>query len=214
MAVGDAIGRLFFHFCEDVANDFRGVDVDRNKRELRPGKGMVEVVFEEVVFREVGDISFLDRREVVTGECADIHGRKEVGGCRRSVKCWKMWLGEEGGSRADGEVSEVVIAGTKLVGSTTDSSIPRDTDGYLELNFSSTINFFNLLYNNSQNGFCICSSITDLPNIFDSLKNTKLSSPSSHNLLHKLTRTLSPLSHFLHSSRALIECNWRLWSSY
>ena len=65
MAVLNAVRRVFFHFCEDVADDFWvflwfGASYDGDERELWPGESVVKVVFQKVVFREVGDIAGLD----------------------------------------------------------------------------------------------------------------------------------------------------------
>lgn len=76
-----AVRGLFFHFGEDVADDFGGVvgralrvrGVDCDVGELGPGEGVVEVVFHEVVFGEVGDVGGLDVREVGGVEQADVH---------------------------------------------------------------------------------------------------------------------------------------------
>ena len=85
VAVLHTVGRVFFHLGQDVADDFgiflflllllfwavllvRGAD-DGDERELRPGQGVVEVVFEKVVFRQVGDVAGLDG-----GEEGDVGG--------------------------------------------------------------------------------------------------------------------------------------------
>ena len=51
-----SIRRIFLHFCEDIAYDSGVVigrllgsgDIDCDKRELRPGESMVEVVFHKI----------------------------------------------------------------------------------------------------------------------------------------------------------------------
>lgn len=45
---------------------------------------MVEIVFEEVVFGEIGDVGVLDPREIVGRERADIHGGFGKAGVRSS----------------------------------------------------------------------------------------------------------------------------------
>lgn len=77
-----AVRRLLLHLGEDIADDLGvlvGVllgarDVDGDVAELGPGEGVVEVVFEEVVFGEVLEVRVLDEGEVGGGEDADIHG--------------------------------------------------------------------------------------------------------------------------------------------
>lgn len=77
-----AVRRFFLHLGQHVADDFRVVvgplartrDVDGDEAELRPGEGVVEVVLEEVVFRQVLQVGVLDQREVGRGEEADVHG--------------------------------------------------------------------------------------------------------------------------------------------
>ena len=57
-----AIRRLLFHFREDIANNLGGIigsalgagDIDGDVGEGGPGEGVVEVVFKEVVFGEIG----------------------------------------------------------------------------------------------------------------------------------------------------------------
>lgn len=81
MPMLDIIGRLFFHFRENIANDFGGVvrgalragGVDSDVGKLRPGKGVVEVVFHKIIFGEVGYICGLDVGEVGRGEDSDVH---------------------------------------------------------------------------------------------------------------------------------------------
>ena len=87
VAVLHAVGRIFFHLGQYVADDFGilwgcflllllfgaavllwGAD-DGDERELRPGQRVVEVVFEKVVFRQVGDVAGLDG-----GEEGDVGG--------------------------------------------------------------------------------------------------------------------------------------------
>ena len=56
VTVLNAIGRIFFHFRKDIADDagvvvggFLGTrDVDCDEGELWPGEGMVEVIFHEI----------------------------------------------------------------------------------------------------------------------------------------------------------------------
>ena len=81
MPVLYAVRRLFLHFREHIANNlggvvwraFRGGDVDGDIREVGPGKGVVEVVFQEVVLREVVDVGGLDGGNVGGAEEADVH---------------------------------------------------------------------------------------------------------------------------------------------
>lgn len=81
MPMLDIIRRLFFHFGENIANDFwrvvrgalRAGSVNGDVGELGPREGVVEVVFHEIIFREVGYICGLDVGEVVGGEDSDVH---------------------------------------------------------------------------------------------------------------------------------------------
>ena len=58
----DPIRRFLLHLRKHVSDDLRGVvggagragDIDGDVGEGGPGQGVVEVVFEEVVFRQVG----------------------------------------------------------------------------------------------------------------------------------------------------------------
>jgi len=50
-----------------------GVDVDGDVGELRPGEGVVEVVLQEVVLRQVGDVGGLHVGDVGGEEDADVH---------------------------------------------------------------------------------------------------------------------------------------------
>lgn len=76
-----AVDGLLLHLREDVADDLGGVvggagragDVDGDVGELRPGEGVVEVVLEEVVLRQVGDVGGLHVRDVGGEEDADVH---------------------------------------------------------------------------------------------------------------------------------------------
>lgn len=88
VAVLDPIGGLLLHLGEDIADDFGGVvggflgagDVDGDVGELRPRQGVVQVVFAEVVFRQVRDVRRLHVRDVGGVEEADVH-------------CWGLWWG-------------------------------------------------------------------------------------------------------------------------
>lgn len=77
MPVRYAVGGFFFHLRQHVPDDF-GIGVlgaivlvvgvvgaadDSDEAELRPGEGVVEVVFEKVVFGQVGDVAGLDGGE-------------------------------------------------------------------------------------------------------------------------------------------------------
>lgn len=69
VTVLDAVGGIFFHLGQDVADNFgvggrrfRGAD-DGDEGELWPGEGVVHVVFEHVVFGEVGEVALLDGGE-------------------------------------------------------------------------------------------------------------------------------------------------------
>ena len=81
MPMLDIIDRLFFHFRENIANDFWGVvrgslragSVDSDVGKLRPRESVVEVVFHEIIFGEVGYICGLDVREVGRSEDSDVH---------------------------------------------------------------------------------------------------------------------------------------------
>lgn len=105
----NAICRLLLHLGEDIAHNLRGVgvgvrEVDGDVGELWPRERVVEVVFEEVVFGEVGDVGELDVGEVGGLELADIH----------------RWLcGAGGGSGGPGSWAELVFRGCcrVLVGS-------------------------------------------------------------------------------------------------
>lgn len=68
----NTVGRLFLHFRKYVSHDFGVVIVhlpstgfgvsrshDGHEAELRPCEGVVEVVFEKVVFGKVGDVACL-----------------------------------------------------------------------------------------------------------------------------------------------------------
>ena len=81
MAMRHAVRRLFLHLGEHIADDLGIVvgvllgagDVDGYVAELGPGEGVVEVVFQEVVFGEVFEVGVLDEGQVGGGEEADIH---------------------------------------------------------------------------------------------------------------------------------------------
>ena len=81
MPMLDIIRRLFFHFGENIANDFGGVvrgalragSVDGDVGELGPGEGVVEVVFHEIIFGEVGYVCGLNVGEVGGNEDSDVH---------------------------------------------------------------------------------------------------------------------------------------------
>lgn len=79
VAVLNAVGGLLFHLGEHVADDFGGGagagggDVEGDVGEGGPGEGMVEVVFKEVVFGQVGDVGLLDVGDVGGVEDADVH---------------------------------------------------------------------------------------------------------------------------------------------
>lgn len=81
MPMLDIIRRLFFHFGENITNNFGGVvrgasragSVDGDVGKLRPGEGMVEVVFHEIIFGEVGYVCGLDVGKVGGGEDSDVH---------------------------------------------------------------------------------------------------------------------------------------------
>lgn len=87
MPMLDIIDRFFFHFGENIANDFRGVvrgslragSVDSDVGKLRPGEGVIEVVFHKIIFGKVGYICGLDVGEVGRSEDSDVHfgGMKE-----------------------------------------------------------------------------------------------------------------------------------------
>ncbi len=76
-----AIHGLLLHLREDVADDLGGVvggargagDVDGDVGELWPGEGVVEVVLQEVVLRQVGDVGGLHVGDVGGEEDADVH---------------------------------------------------------------------------------------------------------------------------------------------
>lgn len=82
MAVLHPIGRLLLHLGENIADDFGRVvggfleagGVDGDVGELRPRQGVVQVVFAEVVFGQVGDVGGLYVRDVGGVEEADVHG--------------------------------------------------------------------------------------------------------------------------------------------
>lgn len=81
MAMRDPIRRFFLHLGKDVPHDPRWIvhrfgragDIDCNIRELRPREGVVEVVFEEVVFGKVSEVRGLNVRNVGGAEGPDIH---------------------------------------------------------------------------------------------------------------------------------------------
>ena len=81
MPVLNVVDWLLFHLGQNVSDDPRGLvggllrprDIHGHVRELGPGEGMVEVVFEEVVFGEVGDVGGLDVRDVGGSEHSDVH---------------------------------------------------------------------------------------------------------------------------------------------
>ena len=89
VAVLDTVGRVFFHLSEHVADDFGvflrlgGAD-DGDEGELRPGEGVVEVVFEKVVFGEVCDVAGLDG-----GEEGDVGGVGAEGEDVDHSCCWR-----------------------------------------------------------------------------------------------------------------------------
>jgi len=76
-----AVDGLLLHLRQDVADDPGGVvgrargagGVDRDVGELGPGELVVEVVFQEVVLRQVGDVGGLHVRDVGGEEDADVH---------------------------------------------------------------------------------------------------------------------------------------------
>lgn len=81
MPMLDIVCRLFFHFGENIANDFgrfirgalRAGSVDGDVGELGPGEGMVEVVFHEIIFGEVSYVCRLNVGKVGGGEDSDVH---------------------------------------------------------------------------------------------------------------------------------------------
>lgn len=85
MPMLDIICRLFFHFGENIANDFGGFirgslragSVDGDVGELGPGEGMVEVIFHEIIFGEVSYVRGLDMGKVSDGEDSDVHSSSE-----------------------------------------------------------------------------------------------------------------------------------------
>lgn len=85
MPMLDIIRRLFFHFGENIANDFGGFirgplrarSVNGDVGELGPGESMVEIVFHEIVFWKVSYVCGLDVRKVGDGEDSDIHSGGE-----------------------------------------------------------------------------------------------------------------------------------------
>jgi len=89
VAVLNAVGWVFFHLGKHVADDFGvflrlgGAD-DGDKGELRPGEGVVEVVFEKVVFGEVCDVAGLDG-----GEEGDVGGVGAEGEDVDHSCCWR-----------------------------------------------------------------------------------------------------------------------------
>lgn len=67
VAVLDSVRGVFFHFGEHVPDNFGvggrlavGPAHDGHEGELRPCQGVVQVVFQEVVLREVGEVALLD----------------------------------------------------------------------------------------------------------------------------------------------------------
>lgn len=81
MPVLQAVRRLLLHLRQHVADDPWGVirglsgagGVDGDVGEGGPGKGVVEVVFQEVVFGEIGQVGLLDVGDVGGVEGADVH---------------------------------------------------------------------------------------------------------------------------------------------
>lgn len=75
------IRRLFFHFGENIANNFGGIvrrplrarSVDGNVGELGPGESMVEVVFHKIILWKVSYVCGLDVGKVGDGEDSDVH---------------------------------------------------------------------------------------------------------------------------------------------
>lgn len=56
---------FLLHFGQDIADNFGvccrfAAAYDGYEGELRPGKGVVEVVFEEIILGEVGEVTLLD----------------------------------------------------------------------------------------------------------------------------------------------------------
>ena len=92
MPVLDSVRGLLLHLGEHVADDTGWVvgrpggagGVDRNVGERRPRERVVEVVLEEVVLRQVGQVRLLHVRDIGRAQGADVHLEGlEVGGCRR-----------------------------------------------------------------------------------------------------------------------------------
>lgn len=81
MPMLDVVDRLLFHLGQNVSDDARRLvggllrprDIHSHIRELGPGEGMVEVVFEEVIFGEVGYVGGLDVGDVGRSEHSDVH---------------------------------------------------------------------------------------------------------------------------------------------
>lgn len=75
------IRRLLFHLRKHIADDLRGVvrgflgagGVNGDVGELGPGERVVEVVFAEIVFGQVGYVGGLHMRDVGGVEDADVH---------------------------------------------------------------------------------------------------------------------------------------------
>lgn len=84
-----AIRRLLLHLGQHVAHNLgvvvgplaRARDVHRHEAELRPRQRVVEVVLEEVVFRQVLQVGVLDERQVGGGEESDVHDGRFLGVC-------------------------------------------------------------------------------------------------------------------------------------
>ena len=95
MPMLNVVDRLLFHLGQNVSDDPRGFvwgllrprDIHGHIRELRPGKGMIEIVFEKVVFGEVGDVGGLDVGNIRRSEHADVHLAKGLAGEGRDRKC-------------------------------------------------------------------------------------------------------------------------------
>lgn len=81
VVVLDVVCGFFFYFGEDIVDDFGVViggfcgvgDVDCYEGELGLGEGVVEVVFEEVVFGEVFEVGVLDEGDVGGVEEVDVY---------------------------------------------------------------------------------------------------------------------------------------------
>ena len=84
--VRHAVRRLLLHLGEHISDDLWRVcsgagraGVDRHVGERRPGQGVVQVVLEEVVLGEVGEVGLLDMRQVRGAKEADVHVYESVG---------------------------------------------------------------------------------------------------------------------------------------